>query len=91
MMETKRNKEWRKKQCFRVFKKRMMVRTGWYHFEKDGRTICHPHWFELMDTHWAKVYKTTGTPCSCPLCSGERYNRRSFKNDTRRIMNESMD
>jgi len=27
-METKRNKEWRKKQCFRVFKKRMMVRMG---------------------------------------------------------------
>ena len=89
MMETKRNKEWRKKQCFRVFKKRILVRTSWTQYEEDGRTICHPHWFELMKTHWAKVYKTTGTPCSCPLCKGETYNRRLYKRETDRIISDS--
>lgn len=90
-METKRNKQWRKKQCFRVFKKRIMVRTMWLHVMEDGKTIYHPHWFELMTVHWAKVYKTTGTPCSCPLCKGERYDRRLYKKETRRIMSESFD
>lgn len=90
-METKRNKEWRKKQCFRVLKKRILVRTSWTHYEADGRTICHPQWFELMSSPWARDYKTTGTPCSCPMCKGERYNRRFCKKETRRIILDSLD
>lgn len=90
-METKRNKEWRKKQCFRVFKKRILARVSWTHYKADGKTICHPHWFELMALPWARVYKTTGTPCSCSMCSGEHYNRRLYKEETRRIILEFLD
>lgn len=90
-METKRTRQWRRKQAFRVFKARIVVRTTWMHWTEDECKVYQPHWFQLMDTHWAKVYKTTGTPCSCPLCRGERYKRQDFKRETQRIISESAD
>lgn len=92
-METKRNKQWRKKQCFRVFKARMMreasCSTNWV--RGNGMFVQHPHWFELATTRWSKVYKTTSTPCSCWLCQGEHYSRLDFKKETRRMIRESQD
>ena len=93
MMETKRNKEWRRKHTFRVWRNRVKVYASWtrYWIMDDGSLVYNPHWFELMKCRWARVYKTTGTPCSCPLCSGEHYNRRAYKKETRRIIAETMD
>jgi len=35
----------------------------------------------ILDGRHLNVYKTTGKPCSCYLCSGEKYNRkRKHKN-----------
>lgn len=92
-MEKTRNRQWRREQGFRVFKSRIVKRTPFFDFVvgENAQEINHPHWFELMGTHWAKVYKTTGTPCSCPLCRGERYDRRAFKQETRRIIHETME
>ena len=97
MMETKRDKEWRKKQCFRVFKKRMILiasEGGGYGNKfvlDDGQLVYNPHWFELAKCSWTHVYKTTGTPCSCMICKGERYNRTANKKEIRGIINESLD
>lgn len=37
-------------------------------------------WTENPNT---QCWKTTGTPCSCYLCKGERYNRSAFKKQTK--------
>lgn len=89
-METKRNKQWRKEQSFRVFKKRMILFAsyGGCHIMDDGQRVYYPHWFELAKCRWARVYKTTGTPCSCIYCKGERYDRVVFKKETRRIIRD---
>ena len=76
----KRNKLWRRQQMARVFKAR-----------EDGSIDNHPHWFELAKDKWAKVYQTTGTPCSCWMCRGEKYNRKEYKKETLRIIRESME
>ena len=89
----KRTKLWRRKQGFRVFKARMIYYAS---FERecycaDGRPHSPLHWFELAKEPWAQAYHSTGTPCSCPLCRGEEYDRLAYKRDTCRIIQESTD
>ena len=74
----KRNKFWRRQQMSRVFKARMILYAayGTPVIREDGSIDNHPHWFELAKDKWAKVYQTTGTPCSCWMCRGEKYNRK---------------
>ncbi|MFR2071577.1 MAG: hypothetical protein ACLS4S_16070 [Bacteroides nordii] len=92
-MEQKRNKFWRKQQCFRVFKARMILFATYECciFDEEGNRVINPHWFELAKQHWCQVYKTTGTPCSCMLCQGNRYNQLDYKRNTCRIINEEME
>jgi len=92
-METKRNKEWRKKHGFRLFKKRMKLFAsyGQDYLMDDGQIVCNPHWYELAKCHWSRAYKTTGNPCSCSLCKGERYERLVFKKETQRIIREYLE
>ena len=91
----KRNKAWRRKQFARVFKARMVYHAsffGWMDFAIiDNERVNHPHWFELAKSKWARAYKTTGTPCCCALCRGESYNRKEFKKETKRIIEETSD
>ncbi len=77
----------------RVFKARIILYAayGYCIIHKDGVVLKHPHWFELAKDSWAWVYKTTGTPCSCCMCRGEKYNRKAYKKETRRIIKESME
>ncbi len=48
-------------------------------------------WKELRKVKWCQVYRTTGQPCSCDLCIGERYNRIEFKKDTERVISEELE
>ena len=75
----------------RVFKVRMIFYTscGNCVIHDDGSVDNHPHWFELAKEKWAKVYKTTGVPCSCWMCRGEEYDRKGYKQETLRIIKES--
>ena len=75
----------------RVFKARMILYAAYGHsiIQEDGSVVKHPHWFELAKDKWAKVYQSTGTPCSCWMCRGEEYNRRLYKKETLRIIQES--
>lgn len=54
------------------------------------RLVC-LHWFELAKEHWTQVYRSIGTPCSCPMCRGYEYDRLEYKRETRHITHESMD
>ena len=91
-MEQKRNKLWREQQCKRVFKARMIYYASFEHdvIDDEGNLIHSPHWFELAKLRCWKVYKTTGTPCSCMICQGERYNRLSNKKETQRIIQKAV-
>ena len=78
----------------KIFSKKINVEGHKAYFGNivdDGNIIEHPHWFELAKQKWNHIYKTTGTPCSCCICKGERYNRRDFKKDTQRIIRESLE
>ena len=76
-----------------LFKTRMILRAAYKDliWDEDGNRIDRPHWFELAKQKWNRIYKTTGTPCSCSLCKGERYNRRNFKKETHRIIAEMLE
>ena len=92
-MEIRRNKSWRRFQQDRVFKARMLMFSGCRYgiFDEEGNYIKNPHWFEIAGQRWAKKYKDSSTPCSCWLCRGERYDRKTYKHTTQRIINESME
>ena len=92
MMDKKRNRLWRQRQQMRVFKARMMYFSACGHSLRndDGSWNEHPHWFEIARERWAKAYRTTGTPCSCWICRGEKYNRREYKKESRRIIREEL-
>ena len=89
----KRNKLWRKRHQWRLFKARMILRATfkWGTWDEDGNLIDDPHWFELAKQKGSYVYKTTGTPCSCWMCRGESYNRLDYKKETRRIVTEELE
>lgn len=93
-MEQKRDKLWRKQQCFRVFKARL-IRLATYGCcafdEEEGNRVDNPHWFDLAKQHGYQVYKTTGTPCSCMLCQGNHYSRLDYKKTIRRIIDEAFE
>ena len=63
-------------------------RCSW---DEDGNLIRRPHWFELAKQKWCRIYKTTGTPCSCWMCRGESYNRLDYKKETLRIITEELE
>lgn len=48
-------------------------------------------WKELRKVKWCQVYRTTGQPCSCEMCSGERYRRVDFKRETEKIFQEQLE
>ena len=89
----KRNKLWRKRHQWRLFKARMILRAAYKDSmcDEDGNRIDRPHWFELAKQKWNRIYKTTGTPCSCWICKSERYNRRDYKKETHRVIKESLE
>ena len=87
----KRNKAWRRKQEWRVWKTRLVYEAASrsYFFRNGALVNRPPHWFELKAERWSQKLKRTGTPCSCWLCSGEKYSRLDFKKETRRILRET--
>ena len=92
-METKRTKLWRRKQGFRVFKARMIYYASFERecYYADGSHHIPLHWFELAKEPWTYAYRSTGTPCSCILCRGMKYDRLGHKRESRRIIKECLD
>ena len=56
-----RNKLWRRKQQYRLLKSRIVKRADGFRgfMLDDGTYVQHPHWTQLIKSHWAQVYKTT--------------------------------
>ena len=56
-----------------------------------GETREAESWKELRKVKWCQVYRTTGQPCSCEMCSGERYSRIEFKRKTKEVIAEELE
>lgn len=58
-MEQKRDKLWRKKQCHRVFKARLIRLAGYGHYiiDEDGNRVNNLHLFELQNNISTKFIK----------------------------------
>ena len=93
-MEKTRNRGWRRSQQDRVLKARMQKFSSWGGytiFDETGSRIDNAHWFEIAQQRWVKKYKDSSTPCSCWLCSGEKYNRIDYVKETQRMIRESLE
>lgn len=71
--------------------KRLRRLASWGYWIRDENGIHRrAKWFELVGLDGCNVYRTTGTPCSCPLCSYGKYNRKEFKKQTKRVLKENL-
>ena len=89
----KRNKLWRRRHQWRLFKAKMILLSANQYkvLAEDGTSIQHPHWMDYAKQSWCYKYKTMRTPCSCYMCKGETYNRLNYKKETKRLLSESVD
>lgn len=83
---------WRRIQKKRVWRNRLRLNFRAFCLtfvqDADGSWREPDSWKELRKVKWCQAYRTTGQPCSCERCRGERYNRRAYKRDTASIMRE---
>lgn len=87
MKERTSIRAWRRIQKKRVWRNRLRLFLYVFavkHSEAES-------WKELRKLKWCQVYRTTGTPCSCELCSGEKYNRVGFKRETAKAIQEQLE
>ena len=87
---------WRRIQKKRVWRNRLRVifrafATAYLEDPLTGEKREAETWKELRKVKWCQVYRTTGQPCSCEMCSGEPYNRFDFKRDTDRVLREQLE
>jgi hypothetical protein len=63
--------------------KKMMPKTPERWLTEGGNIgEWYPDINECLDSKQFKIYKTTGKPCSCLMCSYYKYSREEFKKDT---------
>lgn len=90
MME-KRNKHWRILQRNKQYAAKMkLFASNGGQFWLNDEWVYNLRWIELYEANWNPVYKSVRTPCSCMMCSGEKYNRRAYKFGSRRLIEEML-
>ena len=91
-MEREPVRAWRRKQTIRKWYRRLHKLYFYSGYNTNGysKEKRFESWKDLKDIRWFKRYKDTGHPCSCPLCTGERYSRLEFSLETKRIIREEL-
>lgn len=87
---------WRRIQKKRVWRNRLRIifrafSPAYLEESSTGGKREAETWKELRKVKWSQVYRTTGQPCSCERCSGERYNRADFKRESNRRIIEPLE
>lgn len=87
---------WRRIQKKRVWRNRLRIifrafSTAYIDDSATGTIREAETWKELQKVKWCQVYRTTGQPCSCSMCSGERYSRVDFKRETEKEIIEQLE
>ena len=76
-----RNKLWRNERRKHYYEKMLRLLASYEHtfMLDDGEVVHSPRWETLKRISGFQVYKTTRKPCSCPLWSGDKYDRAKTK------------
>lgn len=87
---------WRRIQKKRVWNNRLRLifRTFLPTYVEDSSTGIIREaetWKELRKVKGFQVFRTTGHPCSCLLCTGVRYKRVDFKKDAMKAIAEELE
>lgn len=95
-MDRTSTRAWRRIQKKRVWRNRLRIifrafSTAYVEDTSTGVKREAETWKELQKEKWYQVYRTTGQPCSCPMCSGERYDRLDFKRETSKAIREQLE
>lgn len=95
-MDRTSTRAWRRIQKKRVWRNRLrfIFRAFSTAYVEDSVTVTIREaetWKELQKIKWCQAYRTTGQPCSCPMCSDERYDRLDFKCETERVIREQLE
>lgn len=95
-MDRTSTRAWRRIQKKRVWRNRLRIifrafSPAYVEDPTTGTIREAETWKELQTVKWCQVYRTTGQPCSCPMCSGERYSRVDFKCETERVIREHLE
>lgn len=79
-----RNKKWREDKKVNKYISRIKKSKDHWCFPNRRKASS---WTELYNADGTFCYKSTSTPCSCDMCKGERYNRLSFKKESKNEIN----
>lgn len=95
-MDRTSTRAWRRIQKKRVWRNRLRIifrafTAVYLEDSSTGEKREAETWKELRKVKWCQVYRTTGQPCSCEMCSGERYNRVEFKQETKEVIAEQLE
>ncbi len=95
-MDRTSTRAWRRIQKKRVWRNRLRIifrafSTAYVEDPATGIIREAETWKELCKVKWCQVYRTTGQPCSCHMCSGERYSRLGFKRETAKAIREQLE
>ncbi len=95
-MDRTSTRAWRRIQKKRVWRNRLrfIFRAYFPVYVEDPSTGVKREaetWKELRKVKWCQVYRTTGQPCSCEMCSGDRYSRVDFKRETEKVFQEQIE
>lgn len=95
-MDRTSTRAWRRIQKKRVWRKRLRIifrvfSPAYVEDSATGTIREAETWQELRKVKWCQVYRTTGQPCSCPMCSGEQYSRVDFKSETAKAIREQLE
>lgn len=95
-MDRTSTRAWRRIQKKRVWRNRLrfILRACLPVYVEDPSTGVKREaetWKELRKVKWCQVYRTTGQPCSCEMCSGDRYSRVDFKRETEKVFQEQIE
>lgn len=96
MMDRASIRAWRRIQKKRVWRNRLRLiyrafSTVYLEDYSTGEKREAETWKDLRKVKWCQAYRTTGQPCSCEMCSGDRYNRVESKRDAFRIIREELE
>ena len=87
---------WRRIQKKRVWRNRLRLiyrafSTVYLVDSSTGEKREAETWSDLRNVKWCQAYRTTGQPCSCMMCKGERYNRLDFKRESIKLINDALE
>lgn len=55
--------------------------------DDEGNKVFHPTISDCLKSPQFKIYKDTGSPCSCWMCKFNKYDRNKIKKDTSFLLN----